>query len=132
MGSDPGGLGGPWELSSGRPAATVGEAMLDRIFAEEHDLEVGTEFEMGGRTFRTVGLSEGTRLGSRTPPVEHHPPRRAARPRPAPEGGPAPATFETSYMERSEPPLLDCLRVTLVCLFLPRVLARTRSKVVRA
>jgi len=61
VGSDPGGLGGPWELSTGRPAETVGEAVLDRTFAEEHDLVVGTEFEMGRRTFRTVGLSEGTR-----------------------------------------------------------------------
>jgi len=61
VGSDPGGLGGPWELSNGRQAQTVGEAVLDRTFAEEHDLEVGSEFQMGGRTFRTVGLSEGTR-----------------------------------------------------------------------
>lgn len=61
VGSDPGGLGGPWKLSTGRPAATAGEAVLDRTFAEEHDLVVGTEFEMGRRTFRAVGLSEGTR-----------------------------------------------------------------------
>lgn len=61
VGSDPNGLGGPWELSSGEPAVATGEAVLDRTFAEEHDLNVGTEFEMGGRTFRTVGLSEGTR-----------------------------------------------------------------------
>lgn len=61
VGSDPGGLGGPWNLSRGRASAAPGEAVLDRTFAEEHHLEVGTEFEMGGRTFRAVGLSEGTR-----------------------------------------------------------------------
>ncbi|MEX1126478.1 MAG: ABC transporter permease [Acidimicrobiia bacterium] len=61
VGSDPGGLGGPWELSGGRAPAAIGEAVLDRTFAEEHDLDVGAEFEMGGRVFRTVGVSEGTR-----------------------------------------------------------------------
>ena len=61
VGSDPGDLGGPWELSGGRAPAATGDAVLDRTFAEEHDIGVGTEFEMGGRTFRTVGLSEGTR-----------------------------------------------------------------------
>jgi putative ABC transport system permease protein len=61
VGSDPAGLGGPWELSGGRAPQAIGEAVLDRTFAEEHDLDVGNEFEMGGRVFRTVGVSEGTR-----------------------------------------------------------------------
>ena len=61
VGSDPKGLGGPWELSEGRAPVAIGEAVLDRTFAEEHDLDVGTEFEMGGRAFQTVGVSEGTR-----------------------------------------------------------------------
>ena len=61
VGSDPTGLGGPWELSDGRAPTAIGEAVLDRTFAEEHDLKVGIEFAMGGRAFRTVGLSEGTR-----------------------------------------------------------------------
>jgi putative ABC transport system permease protein len=61
VGSVPKGLGGPWELSGGRTPAAIGEAVLDRTFAEEHDLDVGTDFEMGGQAFRTVGVSEGTR-----------------------------------------------------------------------
>jgi putative ABC transport system permease protein len=61
VGSDPGGLGGPWQLSSGRTASSPNDAVLDRTFADEHDLDVGSEFQMGGRDFRTVGLSEGTR-----------------------------------------------------------------------
>ena len=61
VGSQPEGLGGPWELSAGRYATATGEAVLDRTFADQHDLAVGSQFEMGGRTFRTVGLSEGTR-----------------------------------------------------------------------
>jgi putative ABC transport system permease protein len=61
VGSDPGGLGGPWKLSTGRLAASTGEAVLDRTFADEHNLQIGAEFQMGGRTFRTVGVSEGTR-----------------------------------------------------------------------
>lgn len=61
VGSDPGGLGGPWELSDGKAPQAIGEAVLDRTFADEHDLDIGAEFEMGGRTFQTVGLSEGTR-----------------------------------------------------------------------
>jgi len=61
VGADPGGLGGPWELSTGRYATAPGEAVLDRTFADEHDLGLGTEFVMGGRTLRTVGLAEGTR-----------------------------------------------------------------------
>lgn len=61
VGSDPGGLGGPWQLSAGRTAESAGEAVLDRTFADQHDLDVESGFEMGGRTFRAVGLSEGTR-----------------------------------------------------------------------
>ncbi|HKX76857.1 MAG TPA: FtsX-like permease family protein [Acidimicrobiia bacterium] len=60
-GSAPNGLGGPWQLVAGRPARTDGEAVVDSILADDHGLEIGDTFEIKGRQFEVVGLSQETR-----------------------------------------------------------------------
>ena len=60
-GASPGGLGGPWELAAGRPAEAIGEAVVDRILAEEHGLSLGDSFDMKGQAFEVVGLSKDSR-----------------------------------------------------------------------
>ena len=60
-GSSPTGLGGPWEVAAGRPPQAGGEAVVDSILAEEHSLTLGDSFEMKGKEFEVVGLSENTR-----------------------------------------------------------------------
>jgi putative ABC transport system permease protein len=60
-GSSPNGLGGPWKLSAGRQARAEGEAVVDGILAEEHDLDLGDSFAIKGQEFKVVGLSRETR-----------------------------------------------------------------------
>jgi len=61
VGSEPGRLGGPWDLAAGREPKAAGEAVLDRVLAGEHDLTIGDELTVPGSTLRVVGLAEGTR-----------------------------------------------------------------------
>lgn len=60
VGYDPERGGGPWRLAVGREPAADDEAVLDRILAGRHDLEVGDTFELMGTPFRIVGLSSDT------------------------------------------------------------------------
>jgi putative ABC transport system permease protein len=60
-GSAPTGLGGPWDLTDGRNARAGGEAVVDSILAEEHGLALGDSFDMKGREFEIVGLSDNSR-----------------------------------------------------------------------
>ena len=62
LGYDPARGGGPWSISSGRTIAAGDEIVLDRVLATEHELAVGDDLEMLGRTFSIVGLSEETGL----------------------------------------------------------------------
>jgi putative ABC transport system permease protein len=52
--------GGPWDLKQGREPAANDEVVVDRVLAGRHDLQVGETFEIGGRTLKIVGLSNGT------------------------------------------------------------------------
>ncbi len=54
--------GGPWQLSAGREPRAAAEVVVDRVLAQQHDLPVGARPTLMGRTFRVVGLSDGTRL----------------------------------------------------------------------
>jgi putative ABC transport system permease protein len=60
VGFDPALGGGPWRLGEGRDAATDEEAVVDRALARRYDLRVGEGFDLMGRRFTIVGLSEGT------------------------------------------------------------------------
>lgn len=60
VGFDPGRAGGPWSLAAGRAPRARGEIVLDRVLAEEHDLEVGSIVSYRGTPLRIVGLSRGT------------------------------------------------------------------------
>jgi putative ABC transport system permease protein len=60
IGYDPALGGGPWQMAAGRTPATDDELVLDRVLAERHNLTTGDTFELLGRTFRIVGLSDGT------------------------------------------------------------------------
>jgi putative ABC transport system permease protein len=61
VGSEPGRLGGPWQLLEGRAADGPGEAVLDLGLAREHGLEVGDRLQVLGAPLEVVGLSGGTR-----------------------------------------------------------------------
>jgi putative ABC transport system permease protein len=60
IGYDPALGGGPWQMAAGRTPAADDELVLDRVLAERHDLTTGSTFELLGRTFTIVGLSDGT------------------------------------------------------------------------
>lgn len=60
IGYDPGRRGGPWRLAAGREPRWLGEIVLDRVVAAEHQLSVGSRINYGGRALRVVGLSGGT------------------------------------------------------------------------
>ncbi len=60
VGFDPALGGGPWRLAEGRDATTDDEAVVDRALARRYDLAVGDHFDLMGRGFSIVGLSEGT------------------------------------------------------------------------
>jgi putative ABC transport system permease protein len=60
VGSVPGGRGGPWAIADGRLVELDGEAVLDEVLADRHDLAVGDPIEILGRPFQIVGLSRGT------------------------------------------------------------------------
>jgi putative ABC transport system permease protein len=52
--------GGAWKVTAGRGEPGSGEAVIDRGVAEKSGVTLGDEVEILGRTFRVVGLSEGT------------------------------------------------------------------------
>jgi putative ABC transport system permease protein len=61
LGSEPGGLGGPWRLAAGRTAESPDEVVVDQVLAEEHSLGLGDDLTLLGRRMRIVGLSDDTR-----------------------------------------------------------------------
>ncbi len=61
VGFDPGGIGGPWQVTDGRTVRSDGKLAIDRSLAADHGLRVGQSFDLLGRSFRVVGLSSSTR-----------------------------------------------------------------------
>jgi putative ABC transport system permease protein len=61
VGSMPGGMGGPWKIAKGAPVKADDEVVIDRALAQQHGIKLGDKFDILGRGFRVVGLSEGTR-----------------------------------------------------------------------
>jgi putative ABC transport system permease protein len=61
IGSIPGRLGGPWNVSAGRAARTDDEIVVDRTLAEQHGIGLGDNLEVMGTSLRVVGLSDETR-----------------------------------------------------------------------
>lgn len=60
VGYDPEQGGGPWRLAKGRAPLADGEVVFDMVLARRHDLSLGDSFDIMGRQFTIVGLSEGT------------------------------------------------------------------------
>lgn len=60
VGADSDGLGGPWRIVEGRPAAD-GEVVIDRTLADEHGLGLGDRLEVLGTGLEVVGLSGDSR-----------------------------------------------------------------------
>jgi putative ABC transport system permease protein len=52
--------GGPWELVEGRQPETEGEMVFDQVLARRHEIQVGDTYEVIGKSFEIVGLSEDT------------------------------------------------------------------------
>jgi putative ABC transport system permease protein len=52
--------GGPWDLARGREPATDDEVVLDRALADRRGFSIGGSFEIAGRQFTVVGLSNQT------------------------------------------------------------------------
>lgn len=61
IGSEPGGMGGPWDIASGRNVDADDELVMDRTLADEHGIGLGYRIDVMGETFEVVGLSSGTR-----------------------------------------------------------------------
>jgi putative ABC transport system permease protein len=55
-------LGGPWAFTRGRAPQAVDEVAVDALFADQHDIEVGTRLPMLGHPMRVVGLTDDTAL----------------------------------------------------------------------
>lgn len=53
---------GPWNLAEGREPGADDEAVVDRVLARRHGIEVGDRFELQGRVFAVSGLSRGTSM----------------------------------------------------------------------
>ncbi len=52
--------GGPWRITQGREPLADDEMVFDRVLADRHDFGLGDRFELMGREFEIVGLSEET------------------------------------------------------------------------
>lgn len=61
VGSEPGEMGGPWNLGSGRAPQTLTEIALDDVTASDHNLGVGDELEFMGHDLEVVGLLKDSR-----------------------------------------------------------------------
>ncbi len=61
LGYDPAtGVGGPWELASGRNVSAAGEVVLDRILAAKNGIRLGDTVRIIDGDFTVVGLSSQT------------------------------------------------------------------------
>ena len=54
------GLGGPWEVFSGRSLPGESQAIIDHNVAEKSGIGLGDTVEILGEEFEVIGLSEGT------------------------------------------------------------------------
>ena len=61
VGSTPGGIGGPWNLGSGRAPQVLSEIALDDVTAVDHGLELGDELGLMGQELKLVGLLKDSR-----------------------------------------------------------------------
>jgi putative ABC transport system permease protein len=53
-------MGGPWDVVEGAGQPGLGEAVIDRRFAQRAGVGLGDQVTMLGRDFRIAGLTEGT------------------------------------------------------------------------
>ena len=60
VGFDPGALGEPWKLRTGRAPARLGEITADRIWAARHGLHIGDRVPVRGVPLRIVGITDKT------------------------------------------------------------------------
>ena len=60
IGFEPGHLGQPWDMATGRRPQRTGEIALDSVMADTHGLGVGDTVHVRGRPLRVVGLTDGT------------------------------------------------------------------------
>jgi len=60
IGYGPEGLGGPWQLKSGRDVTAADEAVVDSDLAAELGVSVGSTIRIANQPFRVVGTSSGT------------------------------------------------------------------------
>jgi putative ABC transport system permease protein len=61
VGSEPHGMGGPWNLGSGRAPRAPTEIALDEVTAADHGLGLGDELEFMGQHLEVVGLLKDSR-----------------------------------------------------------------------
>lgn len=61
IGYAPGGMGGPWNLGSGRAPQALSEITLDEVTAADHGLGLGDDLEFMGQELEIVGLLEDSR-----------------------------------------------------------------------
>lgn len=61
IGSQPGQMGGAWQLSAGRAVEADDELAVDDVTADEHGLALGDTIEMMGHELEIVGLVSGAR-----------------------------------------------------------------------
>ncbi|MDP2721020.1 MAG: FtsX-like permease family protein [bacterium] len=55
-------VGGPLRVIKGKSAPSNGEIIIDKIFADDNDLEIGDRFPIGTEEFEVAGISEGGSL----------------------------------------------------------------------
>lgn len=60
VGFEPKKMGGPWDISTGRPPATANEVALDKVMTDAHGLKVGDMVKVRDRPLRIVGLTDRT------------------------------------------------------------------------
>ena len=61
IGSPPGAMGGPWDITAGRATQADGEVVMDETLAADHGIGVGDTVAVQGQPFKVVGLSSRTR-----------------------------------------------------------------------
>jgi putative ABC transport system permease protein len=61
IGSQPGGLGGPWALAAGRAVVADDEVVIDAGLADAHGYRLGDRFQLLGVRLEVVGLAEDSR-----------------------------------------------------------------------
>jgi len=62
VGYEPGGAGGPWSMVEGRSDPVPGEIVCDRVTMKTNGLGLGDSFEIDGKPYRIVGVSEDTTI----------------------------------------------------------------------